>query len=76
MLRIRCMRQWLGCSDRPMEGAPPGTDRIRRFAGFGSVTEALPSQTALLKFRHWLGTRKLAEAPLNVYRLRRRLMTA
>lgn len=36
-------------------------DSIRRFPGFDSVTEALPGETTILNFRHWLKQHKLTE---------------
>ena len=41
MLRIHCLQQWFSSSDRQMVDALYEIDSIRRFAGFGSVTEAL-----------------------------------
>ncbi|WP_411727947.1 transposase [Methyloglobulus sp.] len=52
MLRIHCMQQWFNCSGRQMEDALYEVDSIRRFAGFGGVTEALPDETTILNFRH------------------------
>jgi len=52
--------------DRQMEDALYEIESIRRFAGFGSVTEALPDETTILNFRHLLEkhqlTQKLLEA--------------
>ena len=53
-----------------MEDALYEIESVRRFAGFGSVTEALPDETAALNFRQLLEkqklTRKLLE-PINAY---------
>lgn len=65
MLRIHCMQQWFSYSDRQMEDALYEIDSIRRFAGFGSVTEALPDETTILNFRHWLEKHKLTEVLLS-----------
>jgi IS5 family transposase len=65
MLRIYCMQQWFSYSDRQMEDALYEIDSIRRFAGFGSVTEALPDETTILNFRHWLEKHKLTEVMLS-----------
>ncbi len=65
MLRIHCMQQWFSYSDRQMEDTLYEIDNIRRFAGFGSVTEALPDETTLLNFRHWLEKHKLTEVLLS-----------
>lgn len=65
MLRIHCMQHWFSYSDRQMEDALYEIDSIRRFAGFGSVTEALPDETTILNFRHWLEKHKLTEVLLS-----------
>jgi len=65
MLRIHCLQQWFSYSDRQMEDALYEIDSIRRFAGFGSVTEALPDETTILNFRHWLEKHKLTEVLLS-----------
>ncbi|MDQ6971046.1 MAG: transposase, partial [Mariprofundaceae bacterium] len=54
MLRIHCMQHWLSCSDRQMEDALYEIESIRRFAGFGSVTESLPDERTISGFRHLL----------------------
>jgi IS5 family transposase len=54
MFRIYCLQQWFGFSDRQMEDALYEIDSVRRFAGFGSVNEALPDETTILNFRHLL----------------------
>lgn len=54
MLRIHCMQHWFSFSDRQMEDALYEVESIRRFAGFASVTEALPDETTILNFRHLL----------------------
>ncbi|MGR8941810.1 MAG: transposase, partial [Gammaproteobacteria bacterium] len=64
MLRIYCMQQWFSYSDRQMEDALYEVESIRRFAGFGSVTETLPDETTILNFRHWLEKHKLTEVLL------------
>ena len=65
MLRIHCLQQWFSYSDRQMEDALYEIDSIRRFAGFGSVTEALPDETTILNFRHWLEKHKRTEVLLS-----------
>jgi IS5 family transposase len=65
MLRIHCMQQWFSYSDRQMEDALYEINSIRRFADFGSVTEAQPDETTILYFRHWLEKHKLTEALLS-----------
>lgn len=54
MFRIYCLQQWFNFSDRQMEDALYEIDSVRRFAGFASVTDALPDETTILHFRHLL----------------------
>jgi IS5 family transposase len=54
MLRIHCMQNWFRFSYRQMEDASYEIESIRRLAGFGSVANALPDETTILNFRHWL----------------------
>jgi IS5 family transposase len=61
MLRIHCMQNWFSFSDRQMEDALYEIDSVRRFAGFGSVTEALPDETTILNFRHLLEKQQLTQ---------------
>ena len=51
MFRIHCMQNRFNFSDRQMEDALYEIESIRRFAGFGSVTEDLPDETTILKLR-------------------------
>ncbi len=61
MLRIHCMQNWFNFSYRQMEDALYEIESVRRFAGFGSVTEALPDETTILNFRHLLEKQRLTE---------------
>src|SRR5665213_4217998 len=54
MFRIYCMQNWFNLSDRQMEDALYEIESMRRFAGFGGVTDALPDETTILNFRHLL----------------------
>jgi transposase, IS5 family len=54
MFRIYCMQNWFNLSDRQMEDALYEIESMRRFAGFGGVTDALPDETTILHFRHLL----------------------
>lgn len=54
MFRIHCVQHWFNFSDRQMEDAIYEIDSIRRFVGFGSVLDALPDETTILNFRHFL----------------------
>ncbi len=59
MFRIYCLQQWFDFSDRQMEDALYEIDSVRRFAGFSSVTDALPDETTILNFRHLLEQQQL-----------------
>jgi IS5 family transposase len=59
MFRIYCLQQWFDFSDRQMEDGLYEIDSVRRFAGFSSVTEALPDETTILNFRHLLEQQQL-----------------
>jgi transposase, IS5 family len=54
MFRIYCMQNWFNLSDRQMEDALYEIESMRRFAGFGGVTDALADETTILHFRHLL----------------------
>ncbi len=64
MFRIYCLQQWFNFSDRQMEDALYEIDSVRRFAGFSSVTESLPDETTILKFRHLLEQQQLTSVLL------------
>jgi len=66
MFRIHCMQNWFTYSDRQMEDALYEIESIRRFAGFGSVMDALPDESTILKFRHLLEKHKLTGQILTV----------
>lgn len=59
MFRVYCMQNWFNYSDRQMEDALYEVESIRRFAGFGSVMDALPDETTILNFRHFLEKHQL-----------------
>ena len=59
MFRIYCMQNWFNYSDRQMEDALYEVESIRRFAGFSGVTVALPDETTILNFRHFLEEHEL-----------------
>jgi len=64
------MQHWFNFSDRQMEDALYEIESIRRFAGFGSVLDALPDETTILNFRHFLEKHELAKeilSEINVY---------
>jgi IS5 family transposase len=59
MLRIYFLQQWFALSDRQMEDALYDMESMRRFAGFSSVSAALPDETTILNFRHLLERHEL-----------------
>jgi hypothetical protein len=60
MLRIDFMQQWFALSDPAMEGALYDSESMRRFAGLALNGDAMPSNTAMLRFRHLLEWHQLA----------------
>ncbi len=54
MLRIYFMQQWYGLSDPAMEDALYDIESMRRFAGIELGSEAVPDETTICKFRHFL----------------------
>lgn len=54
MFRIYCLQNWFNLSDRQMEDTLYEIESMRRFAGFGWITDALPDETTILNFRHLL----------------------
>ena len=65
MLRIYCAQNWFNLSDRQMEDALYEIESLRRFCGFGGVTAALPDETTILNFRHFLEEHDLTTAMLD-----------
>lgn len=65
MLRIYCAQNWFNFSDRQMEDALYEIESLRRFCGFSGVTAALPDETTILNFRHFLEEHDLTTAMLN-----------
>lgn len=66
MLRIYFMQQWYGLSDPGTEEALYEIASMRRFAGLEMWDEALPDESAILRFRHLLEKHKLTEKLLGV----------
>ncbi len=64
MLRIYCVQNWFNFSDRQMEDALYEIESIRRFCLFSNVIEALPDETTILNFRHFLEKHDLTAALL------------
>lgn len=62
MLRIYLMQQWYSLSDPAMEDALYEIESMRRFAGLDLQDDAIPDETTILKFRHWLEKHQLSQA--------------
>jgi transposase, IS5 family len=60
MLRIHLLQQWFGLSDVAMEEALYDVPLYREFAGLGGMSR-LPDRVSILRFRHLLEERRLAE---------------
>ena len=65
MLRVHCMQLIYNLSDPAMEDALYEIESMRRFAGL-RISEAVPDETTILKFRHLLERHKLGEALLTL----------
>ena len=59
MLRIYFMQQWYGLSDPAMEDSLYDVASMRRFAGV--ALDAIPDETTICKFRHFLERHRLTE---------------
>src|ERR1700709_868325 len=66
MLRIHFMQQWFTLSDPAMEEALHDVPLFKEFAGLDNWNTALPDETTILRFRHLLEKRRLAEHLLRV----------
>jgi IS5 family transposase len=64
MVRIDCAQNWFNFSDREMEDALYEIESLRRFAGFSGIANALPDETTILNFRHFLEKHDLTAALL------------
>ena len=60
MLRIHCMQLFYNLSDPAMEDALYEIESTRRFAGL-KLSDALPDETTILNFRHFLERHKLGD---------------
>jgi IS5 family transposase len=61
MLRVYLMQNWFGLSDPGMEDALYEVASMRRFAGLNLDDDAIPDETTLVRFRHWLEAHDLTE---------------
>src|SRR5829696_1376686 len=61
MLRIHFLQQWYALADQAMEEALYDSQAMRGFAGIDLMVEAVPDETTILNFRHWLERHDLAK---------------
>lgn len=59
MLRMYLLQNWFNLSDPATEDAIYDSYAIRRFIGIDFMTESVPDETTLCKFRHLLETHEL-----------------
>lgn len=64
MLRIHCMQLFYNLSDPAMEDALYEIESMRRFAGL-TLSDALPDESTILLFRHFLEQHKLGSLILD-----------
>jgi IS5 family transposase len=64
MLRIYFMQQWYGLSDPAMEDSLYDIESMRRFAGVN--LDAIPDETTICKFRHFLESNQLTKKVFQV----------
>ncbi len=62
MLRIHFLQQWYGLADGAMEDALYDSQALRGFAGIDLTVAAVPDETTILNFRHWLEQHELSQA--------------
>jgi len=71
MLRIYFLQQWYGLSDPSMEDSLYDIEAMRRFAGV--ELSAIPDETTICKFRHFLEKHRLTE---KLFRITERYLSA
>src|SRR3954451_16941227 len=54
MLRIHFLQQWYALADQAMEEALYDSQAMRGFAAIDLAVDAVPDETTILNFRHWL----------------------
>jgi len=62
MLRIHFLQQWYGLADGAMEDALYDSQALRGFAGIDLTVAAVPDETTIRNFRHWLEQHELSQA--------------
>ena len=61
MLRVYFLQQWYGLADEAIEDALYDSQALRGFAGIDLTVEAVPDETTILNFRHWLERHELTK---------------
>jgi transposase, IS5 family len=61
MLRIHFLQQWYALADLAMEEALYDSQALRGFARIDLAVDAVPDETTILNFRHWLERHDLAK---------------
>ena len=61
MLRIHFLQQWYALADQAVEEALYDSQAMRGFAGIDLAVDAVPDETTILNFRHWLERHDLAK---------------
>jgi IS5 family transposase len=61
MLRIHFLQQWYALADLAMEEGLYDSQALRGFAGIDLAVDAVPDETTILNFRHWLERHDLAK---------------
>ena len=64
MLRVHCKQLSYNLSDPTMEDSRYEIESMRRFAGI-LISDPLPDETTILKFRHWLEKYELGNQLFN-----------
>jgi IS5 family transposase len=62
MLRVHFLQQWYALADPAMEEALYDSQAMRGFAGIDLAVEAVPDETTILNFRHWLERHDLSRS--------------
>src|SRR3712207_796220 len=62
MLRLHFLQQWYALADQAMEEALYDSQAMRGFAGIDLAVDAVPDETTILNFRHWLERHDLSRS--------------
>jgi transposase, IS5 family len=62
MLRVHFLQQWYALADQAMEEALYDSQAMRGFAGIDLTVDAVPDETTILNFRHWLERHDLSRS--------------